>query len=202
MGQESSAAANEPMSNDFTPGVFEKWYYTGTIKGEWHMPRKKTTSMVVTKEILGAPITQSFLDQPGEPSAVPLVAEIAEHPIKEYTCYPILQDIDLPALVLERQEQTERIKAAAARIAEIDMQLKPALMASDTKSVYFGAWIVTHKTSLGRKSLDKALLLKNGVTAKQIADSYKQGKGSSSITVMDRAAAEAWYKSEDEGDEA
>lgn len=133
--------------------------------------------------------------------AITVKADVVAPQILEYHNYPILQDISFEALVRERQIIVERIISLKEQLANIDAQLKPALVASGVKSVYYGDWIVTCKESAGRKTLDRLLLVQNGVTAEQIQASYKQGKGGSSLTVMSRSDAEKFYGQGENNDE-
>ena len=117
---------------------------------------------------------------------------VAEAPparlVQDWSAYPILAFMGFEALVRERIDLKANMSLESARIAEIDDQLKPALCAAEATSVYYGEKLVMFKETDGRRMLDKARLLLNGVTAEQIANSYKKSKGSSSITIQDRNA--------------
>lgn len=106
--------------------------------------------------------------------------------VQDHSAYPILADIDFPGLIKERQANVDTIALLTEHNRQIDDQLKSALDASGVKSVYYGRYLVTHSISQGRRTLDKLLLVKNGVSPQQIEASYKMGKGSSSIRVSEK----------------
>ena len=135
--------------------------------------KRKESGMTEVKEIQGAPIASDAL-----PDVV----------TQSYDAYPILQDIGFATLLDARLENATLIKALQERNAEIDEELKPAMLASEVKSVYYGDHLVVFTQNPGARRLDKVLLLKNGVSTEQIEASMKQGKPSSSISVRARNA--------------
>jgi hypothetical protein len=152
------------VSNEFTPGRFEKWYYRTDYREERRVTMTEQKVQLVSEETVAAYETY----------------------VQDHSAYPILADIDFPGLIKERQANVDTIALLTEHNRQIDDQLKSALDASGVKSVYYGRYLVTHSISQGRRTLDKLLLIKNGVTPQQIEASYKVGKGSSFIRVGEK----------------
>jgi hypothetical protein len=79
-------------------------------------------------------------------------------------------------LLSEAQELKARIDKDSERLGDIKEGLSSICSAFELAGLRWGAIGLVYSGMSTKKTLDKALLLENGVTAEVIKNSYKEGK--------------------------
>jgi hypothetical protein len=102
---------------------------------------------------------------------LPLISTLSKPLMKQ--ARELLEELELhtyftndDGVLMKREDREKQIKA----------ELETLQRGAKTQGLRFGGLCFVSRESSGRETLDKGLLLENGVTAEQIKDSIKRGK--------------------------
>lgn len=143
---------------------------------------------IKTSKVAQAPAVKKLPTRAPEPSRARPAAEPDKPKYEEMPLVSVFPRQDMRSaieLMSEDVEIQEQVQAFTARRAEIKAQLVDIAERNDVPGMRHGQLVVYYNGSKTKSSLNRALLLENGVTPAQLEASMKESKPYIDLRVVD-----------------